>query len=115
MVTLINVSNVAPEDQQRLVGVLVDATQRVMRYQQGFISANIHRILDGTRVTNYAQWQSREAIEGHWQLVLCAFSFCWLAHAELSELGAPPRIVLEEDTEVVPTASTTTKGVRGWL
>ena len=63
MVPLINVSNVAPEDQQRLVDVLVDATQTVMRDQQGFISANIHRILDGTRVTNYAQWQSREAFE----------------------------------------------------
>jgi hypothetical protein len=40
VVTLINVFNVAPEDQQRLVDVLVDATQAVMRHQQGFISAN---------------------------------------------------------------------------
>jgi quinol monooxygenase YgiN len=63
VVTLINVFNVAPKDQQRLVDVLVDATQAVMRHQQGFISANIHRSLDGTRVTNYAQWQSREAFE----------------------------------------------------
>ena len=63
LVTLINVFTVAPEDQQRLVDVLVDATQTVMRKQQGFISANIHRSLDGTRVTNYAQWQSREAFE----------------------------------------------------
>ena len=63
VVTLINVFTVAPEDQQRLVDVLVDATQAVMREQQGFISANIHRSLDGTRVTNYAQWQSREAFE----------------------------------------------------
>jgi heme-degrading monooxygenase HmoA len=30
---------------------------------QGFISANIHRSLDGTRVTSYAQWQRREAFE----------------------------------------------------
>jgi quinol monooxygenase YgiN len=63
LVTLINVFTVAPEDQQRLVDVLADATQTVMRKQQGFISANIHRSLDGTRVTNYAQWQSREAFE----------------------------------------------------
>ena len=63
VVTLINVFTVAPEDQQRLVDVLVDATQEVMRKQQGFISANIHRSLDGTRVTNYAQWQSLEAFE----------------------------------------------------
>src|ERR687891_2586502 len=63
LVTLINVFTVAPEDQQRLVDVLVDATQAVMRKQPGFISANIHRSLDGTRVTNYAQWRSREAFE----------------------------------------------------
>jgi len=63
VVTLINVFTVAPEDQQRLVDVLIDATQRVMRNQSGFVSANIHKSLDGTRVTNYAQWRSREAFE----------------------------------------------------
>ena len=63
VVTLINVFTVAPEDQQRLVDVLVDATQAVMRQQSGFVSANIHRRLDGTRVTNYAQWRTREAFE----------------------------------------------------
>jgi quinol monooxygenase YgiN len=63
VVTLINVFTVAPEDQQRLVDVLVDATQAVMRKQPGFVSANIHRSLDGTRVTNYAQWRSQEAFE----------------------------------------------------
>ena len=63
VVTLINVFTVAPEDQQRLVDVLVDATQTVMRKQPGFISANIHRSSDGTRVTNYAQWRSKEAFE----------------------------------------------------
>jgi heme-degrading monooxygenase HmoA len=69
MVTLINVFTVAQEDQQRLVDVLVDATQTVMRKQPGFVSANIHKSLDGTRVTNYAQWQSREAFEAmlHYQ------------------------------------------------
>src|SRR5829696_6628058 len=59
VVTLINVFTVAQEDQQRLV----DVTQKVMRKQPGFVSANIHRSLDGTRVTNYAQWRSREAFE----------------------------------------------------
>ena len=61
--TLINVFTVAPEDQQRLVDVLADATRAVMRKQPGFVSANIHRSLDGTRVTNYAQWRSTEAFE----------------------------------------------------
>jgi quinol monooxygenase YgiN len=63
VVTLINVFTVAPQEQQRLVDVLVDATQAVMRNQPGFVSANIHRSLDGTRVTNYAQWRSRGAFE----------------------------------------------------
>jgi hypothetical protein len=58
LVTLINVFTVAPEDQQRLVDVLVEATEAVMRNQQGFISANIHSSFDGRRVTNYAQWRS---------------------------------------------------------
>jgi quinol monooxygenase YgiN len=63
VVTLINVFTVRPEDQQRLVDVLVDATKTVVGKQRGFVSANIHRSLDGTRVTNYAQWRSREAFE----------------------------------------------------
>ena len=63
VVTLINVFTVAPHEQKRLVEVLVDATQKVMRKQPGFVSANIHRSLDGRRVTNYAQWRSREAFE----------------------------------------------------
>jgi heme-degrading monooxygenase HmoA len=63
LVTLINVFTVRPEDQQRLVDALANATQKVMRNQPGFVSANIHKSLDGTRVTNYAQWQSSEAFE----------------------------------------------------
>ena len=63
VVTLINVFTVAPEDQQRLVDELVEATQAVMRNKEGFVSANIHKSLDGTRVANYAQWRSKEAFE----------------------------------------------------
>src|SRR5215208_5599109 len=63
VVTLINVFTVQPEQQQRLVDLLVEATEAVMKYQPGYVSANIHKSLDGTRVTNYAQWKSREAFE----------------------------------------------------
>ena len=63
IVTLINVFTVAPEDQRRLVDVLVEATRAVMRNKEGFISANIHWSLDGTRITNYAQWRSKEAFD----------------------------------------------------
>jgi heme-degrading monooxygenase HmoA len=63
LVTLINVFTVAPEKQQQLVDTLVEATEAVMNKLPGFISANIHRSLDGTRVVNYAQWRSRDDFE----------------------------------------------------
>ena len=63
VVTLINVFTVKPERQLHLVDVLVDATEAVMWHQPGFISANIHRSFDGQRVTNYAQWRTREDFE----------------------------------------------------
>ena len=63
VVTLVNVFTVAPEDQQRLLEVLAEATEEVMNKMPGFVSANLHRSLDGTRVTNYAQWRSREDFE----------------------------------------------------
>jgi heme-degrading monooxygenase HmoA len=61
--TLINTFHVAPEKQQALIDVLDRATEAVMRKQPGFISANIHRSLDGTKVANYAQWRSRADFE----------------------------------------------------
>jgi heme-degrading monooxygenase HmoA len=60
VVTLINVFTVAPENQQRLVDLLVEATEEVMSKQPGYVAANIHRSLDGTKVANYAQWRSRD-------------------------------------------------------
>ena len=61
--TLIKVFTVEPNNQQRLVDLLIDATEKVMSQQEGFISANIHKSLGGTRVVNYAQWKSKEAFE----------------------------------------------------
>jgi heme-degrading monooxygenase HmoA len=57
-VTLINVFTVEPKDQDRLVEMLVEATDKVMCDIPGFISANIHKSADGVRVANYAQWRS---------------------------------------------------------
>jgi quinol monooxygenase YgiN len=61
--TLINVFTVAPERQAELMKLLEEATEQVMRHLPGFVSANIHRGLEGTRVANYAQWASREHFE----------------------------------------------------
>jgi heme-degrading monooxygenase HmoA len=63
VVTLINVFTVEPEYQQRLVEMLVEATKQTMKGLPGFVSATIHKSLDGKRVTNYAQWRSSEDFE----------------------------------------------------
>ncbi len=59
-VTLINVFTVEPANQQRLLELLSRATETSVRHAPGFISASLHRGLDGTRVTMYAQWRSVE-------------------------------------------------------
>lgn len=61
--TLVNVFTVEPENQQRLVDMLLEATEQTMKGLPGFVSASIHKSLDGVRVANYAQWRSREDFE----------------------------------------------------
>jgi quinol monooxygenase YgiN len=61
--TLINVFSVAPDRQQELANLLIEATEQTMRHLPGFISANIHSSFDGRHVVNYAQWRSRDAFE----------------------------------------------------
>ena len=63
VVTLINVFTVQPARQQELVDLLTRATDETIRYMPGFVSATIHKSLDGGRVTNYAQWRRREDFE----------------------------------------------------
>ena len=58
--TLINVFTVEPVNQQRLVDLLTLATESSVRNITGFISSSLHRSLDGTKVTMYAQWRSME-------------------------------------------------------
>jgi quinol monooxygenase YgiN len=63
LLTLVNVFTVEPNKQDELVKLLTDATEQTMKHLPGFVSANIHRSLDGKRVVNYAQWESRDAFE----------------------------------------------------
>jgi heme-degrading monooxygenase HmoA len=63
LATLINVFTVAPERAAELAEQLRLATEETMRFVPGFISANIHVSTDGTRVVNYAQWQSADAYQ----------------------------------------------------
>jgi quinol monooxygenase YgiN len=60
LVTLINVFTVEPANQERLLDLLTRATETSVRHAPGFISASLHRGLDGTKVTMYAQWRSVE-------------------------------------------------------
>jgi heme-degrading monooxygenase HmoA len=59
--TLINIFTVQADRQRELVDLLVRATDEVMQHLPGFIAANIHASADGTRVVNYAQWESADA------------------------------------------------------
>jgi quinol monooxygenase YgiN len=60
LVTLINVFTVEPINQQRLVDLLIRATDGLVNRAPGFISSTLHRSIDGTKVTMYAQWRSKE-------------------------------------------------------
>ena len=63
VLTLINVFTVEPAKQQQLITLLIEATEQTMKRMPGFVSANIHRSLDGKKVVNYAQWENLAAFE----------------------------------------------------
>lgn len=61
--TLVNVFTVKPENQQKVIDVLVEAGRQTMQRLSGFISSNLHRSFDGKYVVNYVQWRSKEDFE----------------------------------------------------
>ena len=58
VITLINVFTVEPANQQRLIDLPTEATEASVSRAPGFVSASLHRSMDGTKVTMYAQWRS---------------------------------------------------------
>ena len=62
-VTLINVFTVDPTNQDELVDLLARATETSVRHAPGFVSARLHRSLDGTKVAMYAEWRNSEAYQ----------------------------------------------------
>jgi quinol monooxygenase YgiN len=62
-VILINVFTVEPARQRELIDLLIRATEDSVRHAAGFVSARLHRSLDGTKVTMYAQWRSVQDYE----------------------------------------------------
>jgi heme-degrading monooxygenase HmoA len=63
LVTFINVFKVEPGNQGRLIDLLVRVTDTSVRHAPGFISSSLHRSVDGTKVTMYAQWRTIEDYE----------------------------------------------------
>jgi heme-degrading monooxygenase HmoA len=62
LVTLINVFETKPEQQQELIEKWIRFFEEVAG-EPGMIGAALHRSTDGTRVVNYAQWRSVEDFE----------------------------------------------------
>jgi quinol monooxygenase YgiN len=57
-VVLINIFTVDPANQDELVSLLTKATATTVRRVDGFVSATLHKSLDGTKVAMYARWRS---------------------------------------------------------
>lgn len=62
IVTLINIFTIEPQN-QKTCWYACRNYRTNNEYTRGFISANIHKSLDGTKVVNYAQWKSRDVFE----------------------------------------------------
>ncbi|MGB3297366.1 MAG: antibiotic biosynthesis monooxygenase family protein [Phormidesmis sp.] len=70
--------------QQTAVVDKVKQLFEVAKRQPGFVSANLHRSLDGVKVANYAQWENEAALEKFKQLL------------EAQALGAQLQELIEE-------------------
>ncbi len=62
LVTLINVFETKPEQQQELIDQWIRFVESV-KEEPGLIGTALHRSTDGPRVVNYAQWRSKEDLE----------------------------------------------------
>jgi len=60
-VTQITVIECEPGKQGEALSLMTDRA-RFMARQPGFISISLHRSLDGRRIVNYVQWQSRDLL-----------------------------------------------------
>ena len=49
-----------PESQQEQLDDLIEFFESVVSKQSGLVSTNFHKSLDGTKILNYTQWESKE-------------------------------------------------------
>src|SRR5436190_16858275 len=60
-VTQVTFIEVEPEKQPEALSLMTERA-RFMAHQPGFISISLHRSLDGRRIVNYVQWESRDLL-----------------------------------------------------
>ena len=61
-VTQITVIESEPGKQAEALSLMTERA-RFMARQPGFVSISLHRSLDGRRIVNYLQWQSRDLLQ----------------------------------------------------
>ncbi|MGL3105860.1 antibiotic biosynthesis monooxygenase family protein [Bradyrhizobium sp. BR 1432] len=61
-VTQITIIEAEPEKQAEALSLMRERA-RFMQRQPGFISVSLHRSLDGRRIVNYIQWESRDLLQ----------------------------------------------------
>src|SRR4029078_4916669 len=62
--TVTQITIVEPEPGKQAEALsLMQERARFMEGQPGFVSISLHRSLDGRRIVNYIQWQSREQLQ----------------------------------------------------
>jgi heme-degrading monooxygenase HmoA len=61
-VTQITIIEPEPGKQAEALSLMAERA-RFMARQPGFVSISLHRSLDGRRIVNYIQWQSRELLQ----------------------------------------------------
>ena len=62
LTTVIIIFTVKPEQQQELIEVIKEFLETVQTLP-GFVSASLHKSIDGVKVVNYAQWSSMDDFE----------------------------------------------------
>src|SRR3954465_9267410 len=61
-VTQITVVEAGPDKQAETLALMAERA-RFMARQPGFVSISLHRSLDGRRIVNYVQWESRGLLQ----------------------------------------------------
>lgn len=61
--THINEYTCSKDNQEKLVDLVIEATENVLKKQPGFIASAIHKSIDGNKVFSYTQWKSDADIQ----------------------------------------------------